>query len=85
MDGRRNRLSLEIIMGKGILLCCRWWSSWAFFSSKTVWKAQSLANLFIFFFPIEFLETITCETNRYGNNEDRVCPVAWCVDDDDGI
>jgi hypothetical protein len=43
--------------------------------------------MFIFFFPIPFLETITRKTNRYGN-KDWVRPVAsesfdW--DDDNSI
>jgi hypothetical protein len=38
------------------------------------------ADLFIFFFPISFLETIARETNRYGN-KDWVCPIVGLDDD----
>jgi hypothetical protein len=52
-------------------------------AAKTVCEAQSLGKLFLFFFPIQFLEIIARETNRYGN-EDWVRPVArTTVDDDD--
>jgi hypothetical protein len=43
-------------------------------AAKTVCENKSLADLFIFFFSIQFLETIARETDRYGN-EDWVCPV----------
>ena len=45
----------------------------------------SLSALFIFFFPIEFLELIARKTNRYGN-EDWVRPVSkrtYTEDDDE--
>ena len=53
-------------------------------AAKTACESQSLADLFIFFFPNQFLETIARETNRYGN-EDWVRPVAptRSSDDDD--
>jgi hypothetical protein len=44
-------------------------------ASKTVCESQSLSDLFVFFFPIQFLEHIARETNRYGN-EDWVRPVS---------
>jgi hypothetical protein len=50
-------------------------------AAKTDCENKPRADTLIFFFPVQFLETIARETNRYGN-EDRVCPVTgW---DDDG-
>jgi hypothetical protein len=44
-------------------------------AAKSCCLVQSLGSLFIFFFPVRFLETIAQETNRYGN-EEWVCPVS---------
>jgi hypothetical protein len=54
-------------------------------ASKTVCEGHSLVNLFLFFFPLQFLQTIACETNRYGN-KGWVCPASCSstnADDDD--
>jgi hypothetical protein len=36
-------------------------------AARTCCEAQSLADLFLFFFPLPLLQTIAQETNRYGN------------------
>jgi hypothetical protein len=54
-------------------------------AAKTVCEGHSLVNLFLFFFPLQFLQTIARETNRYGN-EDWVRPASRSstnADDDD--
>jgi hypothetical protein len=38
-------------------------------AAKTVCESQSLVDLFVFFFPIQFLDTIAQETNRYANED----------------
>jgi hypothetical protein len=43
-------------------------------AAKSCCLVQSPASLFIFFFPVWFLETIAQETNRY-HNGDWVCPI----------
>lgn len=52
-------------------------------AAKTLCEKKSLVDLFIFCFPIPFLETIAYETNRYGN-EDWVSPL-MCFDDDTSL
>ncbi len=55
-------------------------------SARTCCEKKSLADLFMFFFPLPLVQTIARETNRYGN-EDWVRPVARAsgVNDDDSI
>ena len=50
-------------------------------------ESQSLADLFVFCFPIQFLKTIARETNRYGNEDwvRHVPPTRSSDDDDDSI
>jgi hypothetical protein len=73
---------METTMGKGILLC-RWGGHHGpSLAAKTACESQSLADLFIFFFTIQFLETIARETNRY-SNKDWVRPVPPTRSSDD--
>jgi hypothetical protein len=51
-------------------------------AAKTCCRAQSLVNLFLFFFPTPFIETIARETNRCGN-EDWVRPVLCSNENND--
>jgi hypothetical protein len=53
-------------------------------AARACCEAQSLADLFMFFFPLPLLQTIEQETNRCGN-EDWVRPVARASADDNSV